>query len=66
MAQKGSIEITIDPQGNVEIKATGYKGPACEAATKEIEDALGSVSSRKKTPEAYLTDKTAAQQSVRG
>jgi hypothetical protein len=65
MATKGNVEVVIDPKGNVTIKATGFRGPACEKATKEIEEALGLVTGRKKTPEAYLTDKTGAQQSVK-
>lgn len=60
----GSCEIVIDKQGNVEMKAQGFKGKACEQFTKEIEDALGTVSNRKKTPEAYMTDKTGAKQQV--
>jgi hypothetical protein len=60
----GSCEIVIDKQGNVEMKAQGFKGKACEQFTKEIEDALGKVSSRTKTPESYLVDKTGAKQSV--
>lgn len=62
---KGSADIVIDKNGNAEIKATGFKGSACEKFTKEIEEALGSVTKRTKTPEAFLTDKTAAQQSVK-
>lgn len=60
----GSCEIVIDKQGNVEMKAQGFKGKACEQFTKEIEEALGTVSDRKKTPEGYLTDKTGAKLSV--
>lgn len=60
----GSCEIVIDKQGNVEMKAQGFKGKACEQFTKEIEEELGTVSDRKKTPESYLTDKTGAKLSV--
>lgn len=59
------VEIVIDKKGGVEIKASGFKGTACEAATREIEEALGTVSDRKKTPESYITDKTAAAQSIK-
>lgn len=59
MAQ-GNVDIVISPQGEIEIKATGFKGKACEQATKEIEEALGTVSKRTKTPESYITDKTGA------
>lgn len=64
MASGSKVEIIIDKKGGVEIKATGFKGQACEQATREIEEALGTVFWRKKTPEAYLTDKTGAKQSL--
>jgi hypothetical protein len=60
----GSCEIVIDRQGNVEMKAQGFKGKACEQFTKEIEDALGTVTDRKKTYESSMVDKTGAKQSV--
>lgn len=60
----GSAEIVIDKQGNVTMKATGFKGKACEQFTKEVEEALGTVTDRKKTPESYLVDKTGAKQQV--
>ena len=62
---KGTVEVVIDPKGNVTIAATGFRGAACEQATKEIEEALGTVTSKKKTPEAYLKDSTAAQASLK-
>jgi len=48
-----SIEITFTPLGEVTIEAIGFKGKACEAATKAIEQALGAVTTRKAKPELY-------------
>ena len=43
-----SIEVTIKPDGKVEIEAIGFKGGSCEKATQAIEQALGTVATRKK------------------
>ena len=48
-----SIEIEIATNGDVKIEAIGFKGKGCEAATKAIEDALGTTKSRKKKPEYH-------------
>ncbi|MGB8166256.1 MAG: DUF2997 domain-containing protein [Chthoniobacteraceae bacterium] len=56
-----SIEIEIAPSGEVKIEAIGFKGKGCEAATKAIEDALGTAKSRKKKPE-YHQQTTGSQQ----
>lgn len=50
-----SIEVTISPTGEVAVEAVGFKGGACEAATKAIEEALGTVSDRKIKPEHHQT-----------
>jgi hypothetical protein len=46
-----SIVIEVSPQGEVKIEAVGFKGNACEKATKAIEDALGKVEKRTLKPE---------------
>lgn len=45
--------ITVTPTGEVSIEATGFKGKGCEAATRAIEAALGTVQQRKKKPEYH-------------
>ncbi len=46
------IEITVGPDGAVDIDAQGFKGADCEKATKAFEDALGgAVTSKKLKPE---------------
>lgn len=47
------IIITITPEGDAEIKTTGFKGSACSLATREIERALGKVTKDTKTPDFY-------------
>jgi len=50
------IEVIIDKDGNVTVEAVGFKGKACAAATKAIEEALGKVTSSKKKPEFNQQD----------
>lgn len=48
-----TIEITITKDGETKIEAKGYEGESCELDTKELERALGGVTSRKTKPERY-------------
>jgi hypothetical protein len=44
------IRVKVSPTGDVLVEAYGFKGNGCEAATKAIEEALGTkVSSRRKS-----------------
>ncbi|GAA5119348.1 DUF2997 domain-containing protein [Luteolibacter yonseiensis] len=44
------IRVRVSPTGDVLIEAYGFKGSGCEAATKAIEEALGTkVSCRRKS-----------------
>ena len=58
-----TISFTIDEGGQVTIETSGFKGPACEAATKAFREALGgTVISDIKKPEFYqFTQQTAKQ-----
>jgi len=58
------IIIEVTPEGEVKIEAVGFKGHACEAATKAIEEARGVVSSRMRKPEFQQSALTAGQQKV--
>lgn len=53
MAGKQEIEFIIKPDGTVEETVTGVNGPDCEAITKDIEQALGKVTDRKRTGDFY-------------
>lgn len=57
-----SIEVLIDDEGNVEIKTTGFAGPACQKATEELERALGRKTSDSPTHEMRQQTTTAAKQ----
>ena len=47
------LEITIDSNGNVNIKVKGIKGKGCIDVTKFLEDELGDVEEREYTSEYY-------------
>ncbi len=47
------LEITINPNGQVEVRVRGVKGSTCLEITKGLEDALGGeILLREMTPEA--------------
>ncbi|GJL53108.1 MAG: hypothetical protein NPIRA02_02400 [Nitrospirales bacterium] len=49
-----TITISISPTGEVTVKAQGYRGSACEDATRALESALGVTEKRRRTPEYDL------------
>lgn len=48
-----SIEVIVQPTGEVKIDALGFKGADCEKATAFLEKALGQATSKSKKPEYY-------------
>ena len=62
MKSQRTIEITVEPGGNIQIEGIGFKGSDCERATKFMEEALGTVSNRVKKPEYYQRSRASAQQ----
>lgn len=54
MAHKEVI-IEADVNGNVTVRAEGYKGKSCKDATKSFEEALGTVKSD--TPTSEMKEK---------
>lgn len=56
MADRTELRVTIGPDGTVRIETHGLKGQACLAETKDLETALGAVSSREKTREFYMEE----------
>lgn len=52
MATK-SIEVLIEPTGELKIDAVGFTGADCERATKFLEAALGRAKLTSKKPEFY-------------
>jgi hypothetical protein len=58
------IIVTVNQSGEIEIEAVGFKGNACEKATKALEDALGVAGKRKKKPEYHFTSGVSQQQTI--
>lgn len=54
MANRREIQFDIDDAGNVSIQVKGVPGGECEKITREIEEALGIVTSRERTSEFYV------------
>lgn len=51
------INVSILPDGTIEIDAVGFKGASCAEATKFLEQALGmDTSKRRKKPEFESTE----------
>jgi len=50
---KPTIEILIQPTGELQLEGVGFKGASCEAATKALEQALGVTRSKVKKPEHH-------------
>lgn len=48
-----TITLLIHPDGGLELEASGYHGPDCEAATAFLEEALGKVKERRRKPEHH-------------
>lgn len=59
-----SIEITITPEGELDIEAVGFHGIDCEKATAFLEAALGKVADRHRKPEYFRRAQTRSLQKV--
>ena len=63
MSELQEIQVTITPDGQVQIKVKGVKGDGCLALTRDIERYLGGkVVDRQKTDEFHATARTATTQ----
>ncbi|MBX3427549.1 MAG: DUF2997 domain-containing protein [Pirellulales bacterium] len=51
-----TIEILVSPRGEVRLEPRGFAGARCEAATRELEAALGAIVGRQRTAEFYAVD----------
>ena len=51
--KRQEITVTIGQDGQATVAVSGIAGPACQAATEALEQALGVVRSRERTPEYY-------------
>lgn len=50
------IIIDIDDEGAVEVKTKGFQGKGCVKASEFIENALGNITSTKRTGEFYAEE----------
>jgi len=48
-----TIEVTVRPDGSIEVDAVGFHGETCEQATAFLEQALGPVAAKRRKPEYY-------------
>ncbi len=48
-----TIQIIIDPQGQVRLETKGFTGASCREASKSLEQALGLIQSDRPTSEQY-------------
>ena len=53
-----TLRFKIHQDGKVEETVEGFKGNACNSATKNIEDALGEVKVKNKTSEAFISNQS--------
>ena len=62
MAEKKELEITIGPDGEVQVLVKCIKGQSCVEETKFLEEALGNtIESRELTDEYYEQPQTVSQ-----
>jgi len=60
-----TIEITVNPEGTVSIKTSGFTGSSCKDATRDIERALGVAGRESLLPE-YFNQTSTGQQVQQG
>lgn len=63
---KRSIEVIVQPDGQIAIEAMGFSGPDCEKATAFLEQALGVATDRRKKPEYHKRAQIKSRQQVGG
>ena len=59
-----SIEVIVMPDGSLVIDAVGFKGAACDKATRFLEDALGRIAGKQRKPAYNERNQTNRQQRV--
>lgn len=53
MSTARRIHVRVSPNGDISVEAEGFQGKGCEAATKAIEEALGTVRERTRKPDYW-------------
>jgi hypothetical protein len=59
-----TIEVIVMPDGSLVIDAIGFKGPACEKATRFLEEALGQIAAKQRKPAYNERNRTQTKQRV--
>jgi len=59
------IEVVVFPDGKVSVQTRGFSGPACLAASRFLEKALGTVTAERRTAEFYDQVRQAAEEQQR-
>jgi len=59
-----TIEVIVNPSGELTIEAMGFAGADCEKATAFLEKALGAINMKRKKPEYYQCNKIGNQQKL--
>jgi len=52
------IEVVVSPKGEATVQTRGFAGSDCLSASKFLEDALGVVTSERKTSEFYAANQS--------
>ncbi len=60
MAKKQELEISITAEGDVSINVIGAKGKTCLKLTKDLEDAIGTVTKRDTKPSFYEKEESSS------
>jgi hypothetical protein len=61
---KKTIEVTVAPDGAIQIDALGFKGADCQQATQFLEEALGTPHKKVRKPEYHGRTSIKHQQKV--
>ncbi len=61
---KPSIDVIVNTDGSLIIDAIGFKGPACEKATRFLEEALGQIATKQRKPAYNERNRTQTKQRV--
>lgn len=60
------IEVTISPAGEISLQTKGFAGAACQAASRQLEQALGIKSRERLTTEFHTASVTSAVEQRQG
>ena len=61
---KRSIDVIVNTDGSLIIDAVGFKGPACDKATRFLEEALGQIAGKQRKPAYNERNRTQTKQRV--